>query len=108
MALILKENETIRPNMSDNYGIDIVLSSAYAIVDRIEIARNVKELSFVIVIYGSLAARNDKEKSPVDQVPVMVRDDAFDTLMASSCLITACYDLVKDSPEFAPFESDEL
>ena len=44
MALILKENETIRPNMSDNYGIDIVLSSAYAIVDRIEIARNVKEL----------------------------------------------------------------
>jgi len=105
MAFILKENETFRPTMSNSYGVDILISSAYAIVDSIEVDRIRKELSIGMVIYSSEEARGDSNMSPIDRVHTMVIGDEFDAIMSASCLVTACYNSVKES--FPSFESDE-
>ena len=106
MAVVLKEGETYRSTMSETLGADVTTSSAYGIVGQLEIDNSKKELVFVIAIYGSKEAR-DEQVGTIDNVPVRVTGEVFDSMMNAGGILSQCYQLAMSNEQFAQFKSDE-
>ena len=106
MALVLKENEVYSSQMGEKLGASVTTSTAYAMIDQVQIDKRRNELTFVVAVFGSKTIR-EGESGSIDNIPVMVRNEEFTTLIGQPNLLAACYNLISGNDIFSQFESDE-
>jgi hypothetical protein len=106
MAIVLKENKTFNPDISDRFGVDMTNNTYYGAIDIIDYDKGQKQCNFTVDVYGTKSSREDGG-IVVHRFNFNFTDNAFDIQIGNGGIsVEQAYNKALET--LTDWESDEV